>query len=489
MSTLVRFFALAILAATLVSVAPLPSAGAAGASCTTPGPDYAGYRCALTTYSWASMTGATSVALSFGQTSDAVGLPFGFKHFDSEYWTVWISSTGGVCFNLDRRCGDENERPLYNAGAAVFCLDAQLDPSRGGSIRYKGTSSQFTVEFSNVQLAWGASPQTFQIQLLPSGESRCMYNSVNAFGSAGATSGAGRIPGWSQSTFVAYAYQETIVATNVGVRFFCTSANPAAPADFHWINWRTPAEGQIDLYWDYPATDGCHPILYYKVFRGPDALSLSHYTDVGVDSSLMDTLWTDFGAPTEWTSASYAISAVSDRGESARTATVSFRESTPPEGITATPSDQIGSAKITWQSPVDTGGLRVAHYVLYRGPNLNDLRPVATIPGWQTSYVDNDAGFGLQFYRMSAVNGLGEGARSSSFGATGSIEPPAIFGDTQVVDLGKNTVGPFASLPITGSNCVWFDLGPITIYGSRFQNGNPSSWINPGTPLLFGDRC
>lgn len=468
---------------------PLP-ATANGLTCTDAGPNIVGYRCASTTYSWADMSGATPVSLSWHSMSGWVSLPFAFNFHEQLKTAALIDSTGGLCFTDDGACPTYNGFSLYaGPNDRISCLGGDLDPGAGGTVKFKSFGSSWVVEFNNVPIPWG-NPASFQIKLLSNGEVQCHFKSVTTVDGAavGLKAPTYRVPGWSSGDTIAYADLETVTATNQAFKFYCTSTTPTAPTDFQHTNFGENGPGYLSLYWSYPNNDGCHKVQSYRVYSGPDASHLSFYTEFGHPDT-MDTVWTDWSVP-QGPSWAYAVRAVSGAGAGTQSPVLTFRTPLAPEGVSAMPTiDGLGHVKVTWQYPADDGGLDLSYNTIYRGPNVNSLQAIATVPGWATEYLDKDAPFGLQVYKVSATNPLGSSPQSASFGATGSVEPPAVFGDTQILDLGRNQVGPFAPVPITGSNCLWFDLGPITVYGSRMQNGNPSSWVNPGTPLLFGDRC
>ncbi len=73
---------------------------------------------------------------------------------------------------------------------------------------------------------------------------------------------------------------------------------------------------------------------------------------------------------------------------------------------------------LTWNAPADDGGWTITGYKVYRGTVSGGEVLVATL-GNVTTYVDsavvNDQTY---YYRVSAVNAMGEGASTGSVDAT-----------------------------------------------------------------------
>jgi subtilisin family serine protease len=84
-----------------------------------------------------------------------------------------------------------------------------------------------------------------------------------------------------------------------------------------------------------------------------------------------------------------------------------------PTLTSATPGD--ASVVLTWTAPSSDGGSAITHYLVYRNGSL------VTTLGNVTSYTDTGLTNGVTYtYRVSAENGVGEGAQSNALSATPS---------------------------------------------------------------------
>ncbi|HET9462206.1 MAG TPA: fibronectin type III domain-containing protein, partial [Gaiellaceae bacterium] len=87
-----------------------------------------------------------------------------------------------------------------------------------------------------------------------------------------------------------------------------------------------------------------------------------------------------------------------------------------PSSLSATPGD--ASVSLSWNTPGFDGGSPITGYKVYRGTTPNPTTVVATL-GVQTSYSDSGLTNGqTYYYRVSALNGNGEGPTSNEASAT-----------------------------------------------------------------------
>ena len=75
------------------------------------------------------------------------------------------------------------------------------------------------------------------------------------------------------------------------------------------------------------------------------------------------------------------------------------------------PSQDSAGVHLSWSTP-DNSGSAITGYNVYRGTAAGAETLFANL-GVRTSYVDTTAATGTYYYRVSAVNGVGEGARSN----------------------------------------------------------------------------
>lgn len=88
-----------------------------------------------------------------------------------------------------------------------------------------------------------------------------------------------------------------------------------------------------------------------------------------------------------------------------------------PRNLTAS----VGNSQIilNWSAPLDSGGLAISNYSIYKGTVSGSESKIASISGGVLSYVDSAVTGGqVYFYQVSANNSIGESARSNEANAT-----------------------------------------------------------------------
>ena len=121
----------------------------------------------------------------------------------------------------------------------------------------------------------------------------------------------------------------------------------------------------------------------------------------------------------------YEVSAVNRVGESARSNELSAKAVAPSTAPGAPTLDAAtaGNATVTlgWTAPSSDGGAAITAYRIYRGTASNG-ETFLTQVGPVTSYTDTTAANGTTYYyRVAAVNSVGEGARSNERSATPAV--------------------------------------------------------------------
>jgi hypothetical protein len=121
----------------------------------------------------------------------------------------------------------------------------------------------------------------------------------------------------------------------------------------------------------------------------------------------------------------YTVTAVNDVGEGPPSAEVSATSAaaSAPAAPVVTAVGQTRAAHLSWTPPAD-GGSPITNYEVYRAttPGGEGPQPIATL-GTATSYQDGGLVAGsTYYYQVSAVNGIGEGARSAEVSATATAE-------------------------------------------------------------------
>ncbi|MDD1772860.1 MAG: leucine-rich repeat protein [Methanomassiliicoccales archaeon] len=206
----------------------------------------------------------------------------------------------------------------------------------------------------------------------------------------------------------------------VGVFLEYASMAPGAPQGLTLI----ASSNQVNLAWSAPASDGVGPITGYKVYRSTtsngtygliSSPSVLNYTDMGLTNG--QTYW-------------YKISAVNVAGEGENCSPISvFLEFA--STVPGTPEDLdpvAGNAQVilTWTAPTNNGGSPITGYKLYRSTTSNGTYQLISSPS-VLIYTDTGLTNGQTYwYKISAVNAVGEGENSS----TASITVPLPDDDT-----------------------------------------------------------
>jgi len=189
---------------------------------------------------------------------------------------------------------------------------------------------------------------------------------------------------------------------------YTESSVPSAPTNLT----ASLTTGKITLTWTAPASGGS-AITGYTVLRGTS----SSLTDQASIASVTMTSFTDLTA-SAGTTYYYTVKAVNAVGSSAASAPVSIMvgRTVPgtPIGLTAVGSD--GVVTLTWIAPAN-GGSVITGYNIYRSTVPGSEKLLVTL-GTGTSFTDNGLTNGrTYYYRVSAVNSVGEGALGSEVSA------------------------------------------------------------------------
>jgi fibronectin type 3 domain-containing protein len=174
----------------------------------------------------------------------------------------------------------------------------------------------------------------------------------------------------------------------------------------------TPGNVQVVLNWTAPVNDGGTPVTGYKVYRSTTMDGT--YTLIASPSG---TIYTNTGlnnGQTYW----YKVSAVNAQGEGPITAAISSTPATVPttqQDLQSTPG--TGQVTLTWQPLVGDGGSPITGYRLYRSTTSDGTYSLlASVSG--LTYVDTGlAGGQTYWYKVSAINAIGEGAQGPAFSA------------------------------------------------------------------------
>ena len=184
---------------------------------------------------------------------------------------------------------------------------------------------------------------------------------------------------------------------------------PSAPWNVHAVR----GDRSVTLTWSAPFDDGGSPITNYRIFGGTASGSEAFLIQLGIV-----TTYTDSGLSNGVTYY-YQVSAKNAVGEGLRSSEVSATPATvpgPPSSLVATPS--IQRITLSWSPPGDNGGSAVTGYRIWRGTAIGG-EVFLVNAGDVLTYVDTGLSVGTTYYyEVSAVNAVGEGARSTEVHAT-----------------------------------------------------------------------
>jgi fibronectin type 3 domain-containing protein len=221
-----------------------------------------------------------------------------------------------------------------------------------------------------------------------------------------------------------------------------TATVPDAPS----LNNATAGNGSVALAWSAPSSNGGSAITGYKVYRGTSSGSETLLTTLGNVTS-----WTDNGAA-NGTTYYYKVTAVNSVGESAASNELS---ATPTQPATAPGAPTLNSAAggnanvgLAWNAPSSNGGSAITGYKVYRGTSSGSETLLTTL-GNVTSWTDNGAANGTTYYyKVTAVNSVGESAASNELSATPS-QPATVPGAPTLnsAAAGNGSVGLAWSAP------------------------------------------
>jgi fibronectin type 3 domain-containing protein len=219
-----------------------------------------------------------------------------------------------------------------------------------------------------------------------------------------------------------YFYKVSAVNTNgEGALSNERSATPATVPAAPTLNSATPGSGQVTLNWTAGANGGS-AITGYNIYRSTSSGTEALLTSVGVQTSYTDS------AVTGGTAYFYKVSASNLAGEGALSnelsATPTVVSSSVPGAptLTAKASNGFfsrGTIKLTWTIPASNGS-PITSYKIYRSTSPGTEVYLTTVVGGSTtSYTDLFLNSGATYYyKVTAVNGNGEGPKSNEASAT-----------------------------------------------------------------------
>jgi PKD repeat protein len=260
-----------------------------------------------------------------------------------------------------------------------------------------------------------------------------------------------------------------------------------------------PTSGQVPLNVSFggSAAGGTPPYSYSWSFGDGSAKSSaqnpSHtYNNAGTYTATLTV--TDSSSPAKTATSSVTITASPIAGTAPG----------PPTGLTGSPGN--GQVSLSWTAPANNGGVSISSYRVYRGTTSGGETLVTTGGcsglGAVTSCTDTGLTNGQQyFYKVSAVNAIGEGTKSNEATATpaaGTCPPAQLLGNP---GFETGTAAPWSASsgvvndnsqepPHSGSWDAWLDgygtthtdtLSQKVTLPAGCTNDNLSFWLHIDT--------
>jgi len=186
----------------------------------------------------------------------------------------------------------------------------------------------------------------------------------------------------------------------------------------------------IQLNWSAPSSNGGAAITAYEVYRSTTAGSETLLATLGNVLTYTSTGLTNGQAYY------YKVSAVNSVGESSKSSEASATPVAPATVPTApqSPAATAGSAQVVlrWSAPASNGGAAITAYKVYRSTTSGTETLLATLGNVLTYTSTGLTNCQTYYYKVSAVNSIGEGAQSSEASATpvSSSTVPTVYSDS-----------------------------------------------------------
>jgi fibronectin type 3 domain-containing protein len=191
---------------------------------------------------------------------------------------------------------------------------------------------------------------------------------------------------------------------------------PSAPQNLEGVS----GDAFVYLAWEAPSSDGGFTISNYEVWRGVSSGPLTFWADAGLN------LWYNNTGLTNGLDYHYVVKAENTKGVGPGSNEVVATPRTlpsAPQGLDAVRGN--GQVVLSWSAPADDGGASITNYTVYRDSVSGNETPLITL-GNVLTYTNTELTNGqTYYYKISAVNSVGEGTLSEEASATPASVPSA----------------------------------------------------------------
>ncbi len=269
------------------------------------------------------------------------------------------------------------------------------------------------------------------------------------------------------------------------------ASNVTAPSAVRNLT-EVAGNGQVNLTWEPPLSDGGEPIYYYWIQTYPPTY----------DNGSFDAV---FGGITNWTDTTvsngqtyeFNVTAVNLAYLAGPTVTIFATPSGIPTPPTAPqyPYAYASNAQVQlyWGAPTHFGGAPITNYTIYKGTSSGGETFLANVNSSNRYYLDTAVINGVTYYyQYSAWNSVGQGPRSAEASATPNLPPgppSAPRNLTATAGNGNVTLHWLASLSNGGAPIYVYYIYRSTVSGGEtYFNGSYSYSTNFNDTGLTNDQ-
>ncbi len=399
------------------------------------------------------------------------------------YATPWANSTG-----FDARTVTTSVRPAMGSRLALVHGAAggpAIFFTSGGSAQMASLSSSWDVSpvASGTVLAAAAGADGMHHVLVErsmGGHSDAIYISGDGVGEWLELDLGQCRPGYPAGIAVT---PEGIVhiAVNTALQGLLHGYRGAVPGPVRSLG-AAPGNRKVTITWQPPA-DGTVPVLGYLVRRGTDPAVLSTLND----SPTGTTEYTDRDLTNDVTY-HYSVTPYNEYGESRSspvidaTPRLSYARVPGATGALTATAELAGGIALGWAAPSDDGGDAIAGYRVYRGTDVGAIAYLAQTAAGVLSYADKAVTAGTTYhYRVSALNGVGEGEQSNIADCTAptlltkldiAVTPQRLYlvGDSTTYDI-------YVTVTADGKPVDYANV-KIEVVGSELYTGHANTDAN-----------